>query len=93
MEKLNEMWNEFSLAEKISLTAGAICTAIILGLLISAKGAVETVLPYVMSVGAVEFLAGAVFIWRRDKKRALMIGICGPAMCILILVLIASGQI
>lgn len=82
MDKFKESWSKFAINEKIGLIAAAICTLAMLALLLSARDAIETVLPYVFIAGAFECVAGAVFIWNKNKRQAIIYGIVGVGLCI-----------
>lgn len=82
MDRLKETWSKFAINEKIGLIAAAICTLVMLALLLAARDAVEKALPYVFIAGAFESVAGAVFIWRRNSRQALIYGIVSFALCI-----------
>ena len=82
MDRLKETWAKFAINEKIGLIAAGVCTLVMLGLLLSARDAIETVLPYVFIAGAFECVAGAVFIWNKNKRQAIIYGIVGVALCV-----------
>ncbi len=92
MDKIKESWSKLAVNEKIGLIAATVCLVIMLALLLSARDAIEKVLPYVLAVGALQFVAGAIFIWRRDKRHALIIGIGMPVMIIAFLVIMYTGS-
>ena len=82
MDRLKETWSKFAINEKIGLIAAGVCTLVMLALMLSARDAIETVLPYVFIVGAFECVAAAAFIWRKNKRQAIIYGIVGVVLCI-----------
>lgn len=82
MDRLKETWSKFAINEKIGLIAAGVCTLVMLALLLSARDAIETVLPFVFIAGAFECVAGAVFIWNKNKRQAIIYGIVGVALCV-----------
>lgn len=92
MDEIKKSWSKLAINEKVGLIASGVCLVIMLALLLSARDAIEKVLPYVLIVGALQFVAGAVFIWRRSKRDALMIGIGMPVLVIVYLVIMYTGS-
>lgn len=67
---MKAFWKELKIYERICFIAGIICTTLIAVLLLTSKGAIETVMPTVLCVGMIEFVAGGFFAWRNNKANA-----------------------
>lgn len=92
MDRLKETWSKFAINEKIGLIMGVVCSLIIVCLCLVGRDAINKVLPYVMAVGIVLFAAEALFFWNRNRRHALSVGIVGPVMCIVLLIMMLTGR-
>lgn len=92
MDEIKKSWSKLAINEKVGLIASVVCLAVMLALLLSSRDAIEKVLPYVLAVGALQFVAGAIFIWRRNKRNALIFGIGMPIMVIAFLVIMYTSS-
>ena len=90
---MKDLFKKFTVLEWICLAIGAICCVAILILLLSAKGDVRSVLPAVVGLGILNFVAQGGFQWRKDKKRAIMVSVCGTLICVTVLVMLATGKL
>lgn len=92
MDGIKKSWSNLAKNERIGLITGTVCSLVIVCLCLAAREAINKVLPYVMAVGIVLFAAEALFFWNRNRRHALSVGIVGPVMCIVLLIMMLTGS-